>query len=177
MKRDIRELFKGDDLVNKNLPDNHRADFLKKLKESKTETVIPKRKFMVYKFAASILLFVALGYFINTQFNTESTIEPSQLVAQIETVEQQYLSEIDKEWQSFLALTTDAKLVSRYEKKLADLDEDYKTISKSFKKDTNNILVIEDLIDNLKIRLQLLKDIQEHITLLNSKNDNYETTI
>lgn len=177
MKRDIRELFKGENLENKKLLDNHRADFLKKLKAKKAEVRKPKSKFMVYKIAASILLFVTLGYFINNQFNAEPILETSQLVEQIEIIEQQYLSEIDKEWQSFLALTTDKKLVNRYEKKLADLDESYKAISASFKADTNNILVIEDLIANLKTRLQLLKSIQEHITLLNQKNDNYETVI
>jgi len=177
MKRDIRTLFKEENLENKKLPENHRAAFLNKLKASKTEKIKPKNKFLVYKIAASILLFVSLGYFINKAFDTESVIETSQLVEQIETVEKQYLNEIDKEWQSFLALTKDKKLVSRYEKKLASLDESYKSISKSFKTDTNNILVIEDLIENLKTRLKLLKDIQEHIKLLNQKNDNYETVI
>ncbi|WP_299892163.1 hypothetical protein [uncultured Lacinutrix sp.] len=177
MKRDIRALFKGEDLVSKTLPKHHREDFLKKLKENKAEKIIPKKQYMVYKVAASILLFTSLSYFINKAFNTESRLETSQIVEQIETVERQYLIEIDKEWNSFLALTNDKKLVSRYEKKLADLDENYKLISTSFKTDTNNILVIEDLIENLKTRLQLLKDIQQHIKLLNQKNENYETSI
>lgn len=177
MKRDIRDLFKGEDLANKTLPDNHREDFLEKLKTSKIEKVKPKAKFMVYKIAASILLFVSLGYFFSKEFNTEFKPETSELVAQIETVEQLYLSEIDKEWQNFLTIATDQKLVKRYEEKLKDLDENYKSLSLSFKANTNNILVIEDLIENLKTRLQLLKDIQEHIKLLNQKNENYETTI
>ena len=60
-------------------------------------------------------------------------------------------------------------MVDRFRNKLADLELDYQEITLQFKADRNNIEVIESLIENLKERLQLLKDIQEHINILNQK--------
>ena len=80
------------------------------------------------------------------------------------------------EWQNFLELAKDENLIQRYKSKLEDLDTDYRLISEQFKHDTNNILVIQDLVNNLQTRLQLLKDIQQHIILLNQKNEQHEST-
>jgi hypothetical protein len=66
-------------------------------------------------------------------------------------------------------MANDEKLVDRFRNKLADLELDYQEITLQFKADRNNIEVIESLIENLKERLQLLKDIQEHINILNQK--------
>ena len=81
---------------------------------------------------------------------------------------------INREWKNFLILTTDKDLVRRYEKRLLDLDKDYQAVSKQFKEDTNDIATVENLIDNLQTRLQLLKDIQEHIKIINQQNEPYE---
>ena len=64
-----------------------------------------------------------------------------------------------------------------FKEKLTDLDNDYQEISRSFKNDSNNILVIESLVENLQTRLQLLKDIQVHINILNQKTEQNENTI
>jgi septation ring formation regulator EzrA len=85
------------------------------------------------------------------------------------------LENIEKEWQSFIALTNDTNLVERYEKELDELNNDYQIISDQFKADSDNISIVENLVNNLQRRLQLLKDIQEHIKLLNEENGHYET--
>ena len=96
---------------------------------------------------------------------------------QVAQIEKEYLKSIDNEWQGFVKVTNDQNLVGRYEEKLSSLGDNYKKVSGEFKKDPNNILILESLIENLQRRLQLLKNIRQHIQELNQKNKSYETII
>ena len=171
MKRDIRDLFKGEDLINKKLPDNHRVEFLKKLKQPLNTKI---NRFFFLKIAAAILIALSVGY--HTFYNQQDD-EVLTIVAQIEAIEGEYLVDIETEWKKFIAITNDEVLVTRFKKKLNELDKDYKEITVEFKNGTNNILVIEMLIDNLQTRLQILKDIQKHINVINKESEQYENTI
>lgn len=175
MKHDIRNLFQEDEPT-KQLPENHRAEFLEKLKHSESKKEKQKR-FNWFKIAAVFVIALGISFLF---LKGNSKIEKPQkleIVQQIEKVEQEYLQNIDKEWQQFLQLAEDDNLVKRYEQKLADLDTNYRTISKQFKAEPNNILVIEDLVNNLKTRLQLLKDIQAHIKFIKKESEPNENTI
>ena len=162
MKRDIRELFKDEvEETNKNLPINHRKEFLEKLNSNQSK----KSNNLFLKIASVLVVALTVGFFTLEK----PVVEENPLIAQVAQVEKEYLANIETEWQNFKAIATDSILVKRYEKRLTDLDADYQEVSKAFKNDTNNILVVESLIDNLQTRLQLLKDIQEHIKILNQK--------
>ena len=150
------------------LPKNHREDFFKKLKSQK------KPKLHNYLWLKVAAIFIIGLVFIYPLLKKETIEKPSQIIAQVEA---EYLSSIETEWRNFLAITNDEKLIKRFEKKLDELDADYKEISKAFKIDTNNILILESLVDNLQTRLKILKDIQEHIKILNQKNEQHENTI
>lgn len=173
MKQDIRDLFKSDDdNGTKQLPNDHREEFLAKLNTNRKDN---SQNYIWLRLVAVMVVALTVSFFI---FKTETPhTETSPLLAQVEAVEAEYLKNIETEWQNFKQLATDEVLVKRYEKKLTDLDADYQEISKAFKNDTNNILVVESLIQNLQTRLQLLKDIQEHIKILNQKTTPNETTI
>lgn len=167
MKQDIRNLFKEEDDL-KSLPKNHRTEFLKKLEKQPTK----KSAFPWLKIAAVLLVALTIGF---CMFYTKSTAENvSPIIAQIEAVEAEYLANIKAEWESFVAIAEDDVLVERFRNKLSDLDKDYQIISSQFKNDANNILVIESLVDNLQTRLQILKDIQKHIKILNQNNEHHE---
>ena len=177
MKRDIRELFKNEDFEAKyDLPQNHRDDFLEKLKsnQSNKSKQSNQSKYLFLKIAAVLIVAIAISF---TVFNSQNIEVPSPIIAQIEAVEAEYLNNINEEWINFIAVAEDENLVSRYKEKLTDLDNDYQEISRSFKNDSNNILVIESLVENLQTRLQLLKDIQVHINILNQKTEQNENTI
>jgi len=178
MEQDIRDLFKKEEQL-KTLPKNHKADFLEKLKTSKQHTKSKSNYSLLYRIAAILVMGLIVGYGIfKTNFNNSSLVEENALAQQIKTIETEYLANIDKEWQSFLILTKDEKLVKRFEKRLEDLDTDYKEISQQYKGATDDIFIIEILIENLQTRLQILKDIQKHIKILNQqKNEQYENTI
>lgn len=174
MKQDIRDLFKNEEDVDSlnQLPDHHRAEFLDKLKKTEKQK---QKSFVWLSIAAVLLIAFTIGF---NMFNSEIEAEDnSPIIAQIEMIEAQYLANIETEWQSFIALANDEILVQRFRKKLDELDADYKAISIEFKSDSNNIMVIEALVDNLQTRLQILKDIQKHIKILNQKDEQYENTI
>ena len=171
MKRDIRDLFKTEDEL-KTLPENHRAAFLGKLKK---QSAPPSVSFVWAKIAAVILIAVMVGFGIIKNYSDKEDVSP--MIAQIEAVEAEYLENIEVEWQSFIVLAKDEKLVERFRKKLVELDNNYQDISIQFKEDANNILVVEALVENLQTRLQILKDIQNHIKILNRKNEQNDTTI
>jgi hypothetical protein len=171
MKRDIRDLFREEDDL-KTLPDNHRTEFLEKLKKQ------PEKKatgFPWLKIAAVLLVALTVGF--SVFYEKPEVVEVSPIIAQIESVEAKYLADIETEWQSFITLAEDDMLVERFRNKLDDLSTDYKEVSKEFKNNTNNILVIEALVENLQTRLQILKDIQAHIKILNQKYGQNENTI
>ena len=163
MKQDLRDMFSNSGFPRKRLPENHEEEFLEKLE--KVEIVKPKNKpFFFLKVAATIaiLLTVTFGYY--QIFERPKTT----LKAQIEQIEEEYLQSIRTEWEGFVKSTDDQNLINRYELKLLRLEKDFKEISKEWNEDeTSMTFVVEDLIQNLQTRLQLLKDIQEHIEELN----------
>ncbi|WP_179319372.1 hypothetical protein [Winogradskyella helgolandensis] len=173
MKQDIRNLFNEEDDL-KTLPENHRIEFSERLKKQSQ----PKRSPYAWLSAAAILIIaLTIGFNVMEMEAKPELNQVSPIIAQVEAVEAAYLKDIETEWQSFIAIADDAVLVERFRKKLKDLDSDYQAISLQFKEDSNNILVIEALVDNLQTRLQILKDIQKHINILNQKNEQNESTI
>jgi len=173
MKQDIRNLFTEEDDL-KTLPENHRMEFAEKLKKQSK----PKQNLYAWLSAAAILIIaLTIGFNAMEMESKQELKQSSPIIAQVETVEAEYLANIETEWQSFLAITDDAILVERFRKKLKELDTDYQEISLEFKEDANNILVIEALVENLQTRLQILKDIQKHIKILNETNEQYEKSI
>ena len=173
MKQDIRNLFTEEDDL-KTLPEDHRMEFAKKLKEQSK----PKHNSYAWISVAAILIIaLTIGFNVREMESKPEHIQTDPIIAQVEAVEAEYLKNIKTEWQSFLAITDDAVLVERFRKKLKELDTDYQEISLEFKEDANNILVIEALVENLQTRLQILKDIQKHIKILNQKNEHNEKSI
>ncbi len=176
MKQDIRKLFEQHDEVTKKLPKNHRAEFLEKLKTSDVEPTKNTANFWL-RIGAAIIICVGLSVFFFKNTLDDPTQSKLEIVQQIERVEKEYLKNIDKEWQQFLQLVDDETLITRYEEKLGALNKDYQRITKEFKTEPNNIIVIERLVTNLKTRLKLLKDIQAHIKFIKTENESHENTI
>lgn len=173
MEQDIRQLFNTE--ADTPLPLNHRAEFQNKLKQATKKKRTTLHWF--YKYAAIILLFLAVGYmFIRPTLETEVTQETA-LQLQLKDVEQQYLAHIAEEWERFKSLTNDERLISRYAQQLDALQADYQVLSVQFQEDANNIVIIEKLISNLQTRLQFLKDIQHHIKTLHKEIPRHENTL
>ena len=113
-------------------------------------------------------------YFLNTKTEIKKENQPT-LFVHVKQIETEYLNNIHNEWNDFVQVTNDTVLVKRYEQKLKESETSYKRITKKFKDNPNSINVLESLIDNLQRRLQLVKDIKQHIKELNQKPTNNET--
>lgn len=171
MERDIRDLFSKDDVEKKEIPKNHREDFIKKLGEHQPKKE-PKKSYKLLKIVASFLLIISCVLVYN---KTIATPQKSAVEIQMQAIEKDYLVNIDKEWNSFKKIATDTILIKKYEEKLKESKLDYQKITKQLKELPNNINVLQSLIDNLQRRLQLIKNIKEHINELNQKNTSHET--
>lgn len=167
MKRDIRTLFKDEEHKDYELPEGHREEFIKKL-----ETTPKKRYGTWMRIAAAIVVALALSYTVYKNMNTTTDALP--ILAQMEAMEVNYLENIDKEWQNFVSIAEDKTLVDRYRNKLDGLSRNYEELSIQFKQNPDDITVVEQLVANLQRRLDLLKDIQSHIIILNQKNEHHE---
>lgn len=168
MKHDIRDLFKNKDYPIKKLPKEHRKDFITKLGGVKNN----KSSYYFLKIVASVLLILFCGYFYQ---NTNSKPKKTALEIQFKGIENEYLININKEWNAFIEVANDTILIKKYKEKLKTSDIDYKKITAQLKEFPNNINVLESLIGNLQRRLQLIKDIKEHINELNQKKTSNET--
>ncbi|WP_442264663.1 CHASE3 domain-containing protein [Tenacibaculum sp. ZS6-P6] len=171
MKRDIRELFKEDELE-KELPENHRIEFLEKLKVTNEKRKFPFKK--IIGFVASLVVLISVYLFLPKNKIDEKN---QQLLLHVQQIETEYLKNINTEWNNFLELTNDEKLIEKYDEKLKELSADYKVLSSKLNENPNDINVLEALISNLQKRLQTLKDIQEHIKSLKQKKVTYETIV
>ncbi|APZ45773.1 hypothetical protein BW723_05440 [Polaribacter reichenbachii] len=172
MERDIRDLFRENDDFKKDLPKSHREDFLKKINKNITQK--PKWKFGIpYKIALAVTVIFSLMYFFNPKTDDVNNINSFE--NQFSKIENDYLKNIDIEWKQFKEKTTDTLLIRKYEEKLNDFNNDYKKITNQLKEFPNNINLLESLINNLQRRLQLIKEINEHIKELNQKNTSNET--
>jgi len=176
MQRDIRDLFDDSDFSSKKLPKNHRSEFIERLRKTKQHKKASFR--LLSAVAASLAILISVSYFVST-FSQKAVTDHNltDLELQVQQIEKKYLLQIDTEWADFIKATDDQKLINKYRDKLDALDSNYKELSVNFKEDPNNIIILEELINNLQTRLQFLKDIQEHIKILNNKNSTNETLV
>jgi hypothetical protein len=172
MKQNLKQIVATEPEKDKSLPVNHRQEFLKKLQQqNKAKTM----KFPYLKVAVVIVISLVFGALSLIYWPANN--EQSPLLVQLQQVEKDYLNQIDKEWEAFASKTSDERLKRRYEQRLDELHADYTGLTLQFQKEPNNLQILESLIQNLQTRLQLLKDIQKHINLINQQNEHYENSI
>ena len=187
MARDIRELFKNDKVSHGNMPENHEARFLNKLDKALPET--KKSSFGLLQIAASVVLFIGLSFGAYKYFQPETPlIEIVETKTDIETktlgdispgfkkVEDYYLASINLELSKIKYTPETKDLFDGYLEQLSELDEEYKLLSQELTDSGPSELTINALIDNLKIRLNLLYRLKSQLENLNlSDTDNEET--
>lgn len=164
MAQDIRDLFKEDKVTYEKMPENHEARFLEKLDKALPES--KKSKFGWMRIAASVvvLLGVSLGGY---RILTETSIKPVEpVVAETKTlgdispglkkVEDYYLASINLELSKIKYTAETKDLFDGYIEQLAELDKEYKRLSLELTESGPSELTVNALIDNLKLRLNLL---------------------
>ncbi|WP_100615551.1 lipase chaperone [Confluentibacter citreus] len=168
MAQDIRDLFKEEGIQHETMSKNHQEKFLEKL--DKALPISNKRHFNWLQVAASIVVllglsFGAFNYFKTMPSSTNTTVAETQpMVVKtlgdvspgLKKVEDYYLASINLEL-SKMAYTPETKdMFDGYLEQLEGLDKEYQRLSVELTELGPNELTVNALIDNLKLRLNLL---------------------
>lgn len=188
MQRDIRKLFEEDTKLAKGqMPGGHEARFVEKLDQE-----LPVKKsnsFFFLKIAAALVVLLGLGYGILTQMKSDTVdsqiVEVEAKKKQIQSlgdispdlkkVENYYLANINMELAKMTYTPENMELIDGYLKRLSDLNSEYDNLNKELSETGPNIETVDALINNLKLRLNLLQRLKEQLNELNTNNN--ETTI
>ncbi len=172
MAQDIRELFKNDKITQEEMPENHEARFMQRLDEAFPDES-KKSRFGWMRIAASVVLLIGLSFGIFKSFdgqidnpkkkiiaNTNPDIEETKSLGDVspglKKVEDYYLASINLELSKIKYTPETKDLFDGYIEQLGELDKEYKRLSVELAASGPSELTINALIDNLKLRLNLL---------------------
>lgn len=189
MAQDIRKLFENEQkLSNDKMPEGHEARFLQKLDEALP--VQPKRNLFTFlNIAASVVLLIGLSFgaiqFIGSdsdqpnnteQVGTETTSESplGKLSPQLKKVEDYYLANINLELSKMKVTPDNKELFDGYLERLEELNKEYNVLADELTQSGPTEYTVNALIDNLKLRLNLLYRLKEKLNELNNENKQLE---
>jgi len=182
MAQDIRDLFEADKAHQKDerLSEGHEARFLEKLNASLPQDP-PKSKFNWMAIAASVVVLLALSFGGYTVFNTDKVVGTQQQVADTATtapsktktlgdlspdlkkVEDYYMASIHTEISQVELTPENKELIDGYMQRLEELTNEYKRLSVELTESGPSALTVNALIDNLKLRLNLLYRLRDQL--------------
>jgi len=187
MAQDIRKLFENENkLSNLKMPEGHEKRFLKKLNEAMPEESEKKFPFGFMKIAASIVVILGLSFGAYKFFETPPVEEKQEVASKIKSlgdispdlkkVEDYYLASINFELSKVKLTPENKELFDSYLAKLQELNKEYDRLTVELTENGPNELTISALIDNLKLRLNLLYRLKEQLEDLNDSDLNQETS-
>ncbi|MEM1001902.1 MAG: hypothetical protein AAGH46_04555 [Bacteroidota bacterium] len=182
MAQDLRELLRDDQIKgNIKMSEGHKARFLEKLNEELPQEQAPKR-FNFWGIAASIAVLLGLTYG-GLQFGSESTpIEEvreesigystlGDVSPELKKVEDFYLASINMQLSKIKLTPENKELFDGYLNKLEELNKEYDKLNLELTENGPNALTVDALINNLKLRLNLLVRLQDQIKLLETETE------
>lgn len=196
MAQDIRDLLKGENPGKAKLSEGHKSRF-----EAMLDKEMPQEKnsFSWLKIAAIALVLLSVSFFgyqylsdftgdinntnanpiveVDTKKNdTPSQISIGDLSPDLKKVEDYYMAGINLQLASLKIAPENKELVDGYMSQLSILDKEYKKLNLELNKEGPTEATITALIDNLKLRLELLfklkNKLNEFKTQENEKIDN-----
>lgn len=195
MAQDIRKLF--EDPENKDeevtMPNGHRNRFMERLEDEFPQNKTVKNRSWWYV-AASIVVLVGVVYSGFKWANTSNIEKPTQVVdtkstttnedtkslgdvsPELKQVEDYYLASINFELSKVKVTPENKELFDGYVKRLEELNAEYQKLSVELTEKGPNEFTVTALINNLKLRLNLLHRLREQLTLLNGNQYNQKTS-
>ncbi|MFD1064111.1 hypothetical protein ACFQ1Q_12710 [Winogradskyella litorisediminis] len=181
MEQNLKDLFKNqpEDKSTK-MSQGHEERFLQKL-----ETALPKKRkstgFGFLNIAASVIVLLGLSYggFLFFGQETIEPIIPNDVVKtkeiksmgdfspQLKKVEDYYLASINLELSKVKLTPENKDLVDGYIERLKDLNTEYQNLTVELNENGPNTETLEALIDNLRIRLNLVTQLKEKLDEFN----------
>lgn len=186
MAQDLKKLFKEErEKIHNGMPKGHEARFLKKLEEERP--VLPvKKRFGIWNIAASVMVLLGLSFGAYQFYkNPEPIVEPDKQVVTLKSlgdvspdlkkVEDYYVANINLELANVKLTSENKDLFDSYIVRLEELNTEYKRLSVELTEHGPNELTVGALIDNLKLRLNMLYRLKEQLKELNT--DSHQQTI
>lgn len=180
MAQDIRKLFENEgNLSNDKMPKGHQSRFLEKL-DNELPVRKPMRKFSYLKIAASIVVVLGLAYLMitfivkpeeNLQGEKElvSTKSIEEISPQLKKVEDYYLANINMELSKLKYSADNKELFDGYVERMDELSNEYDILADELINSGPDESTVNALIDNLKLRLNLLYRLKEKLNELNNE--------
>ncbi len=187
MAQDIKKLFENENKLSMlKMPEGHEKRFSDKLDDALP--VEPKKmsSFSFIRIAASVVILIGLSFGAYKFFETPP-VEQQQEVAtkmkslgdispDLKKVEDYYLANINLELSKVKLTSENKELFDGYVVKLEELNTEYNRLSVELTEHGPNELTVSALIDNLKLRLNLLYRLKEQLQDLNDSDLNQETS-
>ena len=182
MARDIRELFKNDKITNERMPENHQERFLEKLDEALPEA--KQSTFSWMQIAASVVVLFGLSFGVFKYFQPQVS-ENAQEIANtkivdtkslgdispgLKKVEDYYLASINSELSKMTYTPKTKELFDGYLIQLNELDKEYQKLSLELTESGPSEFTVNALIDNLKLRLNLLYRLRSQLQEFNTSD-------
>ena len=180
MAQDIRKMFENERNLSKDkMPKDHESRFLEKL-ENELPNIRTKTKYSFLNIAASVVLLLGLGYLSYTflihpqKDNSEgtevvSTKSIGEISPQLKKVEDYYLANINMELSQLKYSPESKELFDGYVERMDDLSKEYDKLTEELINSGPNESTVTALIDNLKLRLNLLYRLKEKLNELNNE--------
>lgn len=182
MAQDLKELFKNDKVSGEKMPENHQARFLEKLDEA-----LPKakaKKFSWVQIAASVVVLLGLSFGVfkyfqspviakTTEIANTKTVDTKTLgdiSPGLKKVEDYYLASINLELSKMTYTPETKELFDGYLIQLNTLDKEYQKLSLELTESGPSELTVNALIDNLKLRLNLLYRLRSQLQEFNTSD-------
>ncbi|OMP31140.1 MULTISPECIES: hypothetical protein [Mangrovimonas] len=181
MAQDIRNLFKEESKVsNQVMPKGHEARFLEKLEAELPQQKHSRPMFRIISMAASIVVMLGLAIGAYTFYEGKETVTPDKtkemasnlkslgdISPDLKKVEDYYLANINLELSKVELNDDNKELFDSYVVRLEELNKEYQRLSVELTQSGPNELTVSALIDNLKLRLNLLYRLKEQLKDLN----------
>ena len=189
MAQDLRNLFeKEQEQSQLKMSDGHEARFLKKLDEALPVETSIKKRFSMLQIAASIVVLIGLAFAAYKFFEQPATVKNEvvqnddtskdeqlkslgDISPDLKKVEDYYLANISLELSKVKQTPENKELFDGYVVRLAELNQEYKRLSVELTENGPNELTVSALIDNLKLRLNLLYRLKEQLHDLNTSDE------
>lgn len=182
MAQDLRELFKNDKITHEKMPVNHEARFLDKLDAALPEQ--KQSKFSWMQIAASVIVLLGLSFGAFKYFQPGRVSDSPEVAATktVETktlgdispglkkVEDYYLASINLELSKMEYTPETKELFDGYLIQLNELDKEYERLSLELTESGPSELTVNALIDNLKLRLNLLYRLRSQLQEFSSSD-------
>ena len=182
MAQDIRALFKNDKITNEKMPENHQERFLEKLEAALPEA--KQSKFGWLGIAASLVVLLGLSFGTFKYFQPQDQGNSQEIAATkivdtkslgdispgLKKVEDYYLASINSELSKMTYIPETKALFDGYLIQLNALDKEYQKLSLELTESGPSELTVNALIDNLKLRLNLLYRLRSQLQEFNTSD-------